>query len=104
MFLQAVNIKMLTTEYGPPEHWPDVIEAAVVELTPLSMTEALRKRYRFLDHIPLTCDFVLCEVDLSRVVSAETVRKVRLIFAFSVCFVVLTFELSDDMGLVFIWL
>jgi hypothetical protein len=37
----------------------------------------VRKRYRFLDFLPLACDFVFCELDLTHMLSASTIALHR---------------------------
>lgn len=31
-----------------------------------------RKRYRYLDHLPITCEFIMAELDLTPYLSADT--------------------------------
>lgn len=72
IYLSALNVEMLENMFGSLENSPQQIRATVVEKQYLSMTEALRKRYRFLLHLPITTVFEWVELDLSNVVNQET--------------------------------
>uniref|UniRef100_UPI00398F2EB0 E3 ubiquitin-protein ligase RNF10 isoform X1 n=1 Tax=Pristiophorus japonicus TaxID=55135 RepID=UPI00398F2EB0 len=73
MFLSPVNVRCLVREYGSLENCPEKITAAVVEIVGHSMTEDVRRRHRYLCHLPLTCEFGICELALKPpVISKET--------------------------------
>ncbi|KAL2636037.1 hypothetical protein R1flu_007516 [Riccia fluitans] len=71
LILHPLNVKCLLHHYGSYEALPDSLEAEVVELETVTQTEATRKRYRYLSHLPLTAVFQLCEVDLSRLMPSK---------------------------------
>ncbi|XP_053726300.1 RING finger protein 10 isoform X2 [Synchiropus splendidus] len=64
MFLHPVNIRCLLREYGSLEASPDTITATVVEIFGHTVTEDIRRRHRYLAHLPLTCEFSICELAL----------------------------------------
>lgn len=64
MYLHPVNVRCLVREYGSLEKCPEKITAAVVEIDGFSMSEDVRRRHRYLCHLPLTCEFSICELDL----------------------------------------
>lgn len=73
MFLSPVNVRCLVREYGSLENCPEQITASVVEIVGHSMTEDVRHRHRYLCHLPLTCEFSICELALTPpVISKET--------------------------------
>lgn len=72
IYLSAINVEMLESMFGCLENSPQQINATVIEKQCVSMTEALRKRYRFLLHLPITTVFEWIEIDLTDVVSQET--------------------------------
>ncbi|XP_072443342.1 E3 ubiquitin-protein ligase RNF10 isoform X3 [Chiloscyllium punctatum] len=75
MFLSPVNVRCLVREYGSLEKCPEKITATVVEIVGHSMTEEVRRRHRYLCHLPLTCEFGICELALKPpVVSKETLE------------------------------
>uniref|UniRef100_H0VL72 E3 ubiquitin-protein ligase RNF10 n=1 Tax=Cavia porcellus TaxID=10141 RepID=H0VL72_CAVPO len=75
MFLHPINVRCLVREYGSLEQSPEKISATVVEIAGYSMSEDVRQRHRYLSHLPLTCEFSLCELALQPpVVSKETLE------------------------------
>ncbi|XP_069726898.1 E3 ubiquitin-protein ligase RNF10 [Phaenicophaeus curvirostris] len=75
MYLHPVNVRCLVREYGSLEKSPEKITASVVEITGYSMTEDIRQRHRYLCHLPLTCEFSICELALKPpVISKETLE------------------------------
>uniref|UniRef100_A0A673HLM9 E3 ubiquitin-protein ligase RNF10 n=1 Tax=Sinocyclocheilus rhinocerous TaxID=307959 RepID=A0A673HLM9_9TELE len=74
MFLHPVNVRCLLREYGSLENSPQSITATVVEIDGQTVTEDIRRRHRYLSHLPLTCEFSLCELKLQPpILSKETV-------------------------------
>ncbi|KAM9178933.1 E3 ubiquitin-protein ligase RNF10 [Mergus octosetaceus] len=75
MYLHPVNVRCLVREYGSLEKSPEKITAAVVEIAGYSMTEDIRQRHRYLCHLPLTCEFSICELALKPpIISKETLE------------------------------
>ncbi|KAM6965379.1 E3 ubiquitin-protein ligase RNF10 [Aplochiton taeniatus] len=73
MFLHPVNVRCLLREYGSLEASPHTITATVVEIEGQTVTEEIRRRHRYLAHLPLTCEFSICELALQPpVLSKET--------------------------------
>ncbi|XP_077995333.1 E3 ubiquitin-protein ligase RNF10-like isoform X1 [Glandiceps talaboti] len=64
LYLHSINVRCLIKEYGSLEHCPETITADILEVEDNSMTEELRKRLRYLRHLPLTCEFSVCELKL----------------------------------------
>ncbi|XP_013772317.1 RING finger protein 10-like isoform X2 [Limulus polyphemus] len=78
IFLHALNVRMLIKEYGSLENCPTTLAAKILELEGFSMDEVARKRLRYLQHLPLTCEFQVVEAELKPpVVSQETVEMFR---------------------------
>ncbi|XP_062814855.1 E3 ubiquitin-protein ligase RNF10 isoform X1 [Anolis carolinensis] len=75
LYLHPVNVRCLVQEYGSLEKSPEKITATVVEISGHSMTEDVRQRHRYLCHLPLTCEFSICELALKPpVISRETMQ------------------------------
>lgn len=73
MFLHPVNVRCLLREYGSLENSPQSITATVVEIDGQTVNEDIRRRHRYLSHLPLTCEFSLCELKLEPpILSKET--------------------------------
>ncbi|XP_062503346.1 E3 ubiquitin-protein ligase RNF10-like isoform X2 [Corticium candelabrum] len=64
LYLHPINAKCLMADYGTRRDCPDVITGRIVEMEQMTQSELVRKRYRFLSHLPLSCQFVLCELEL----------------------------------------
>ncbi|KAM3939517.1 E3 ubiquitin-protein ligase RNF10 [Leptodactylus fuscus] len=73
VYLHPVNVRCLVHEYGSLERCPETITATVVEVDGFTVTEEVRRRHRYLCHLPLTCEFSVCELSLGPpTVSQET--------------------------------
>lgn len=64
VYLHAINARCLLDKYGAWENCPTTISAPVVYMEGFSMTEEMRRRLRYLSHLPLTCEFQVAELDL----------------------------------------
>ncbi|KAJ1530668.1 hypothetical protein ONE63_005537 [Megalurothrips usitatus] len=64
IYLHAINARMLEMAYGSLEKCPLTISGRIVEKEMGSMTEDLRKRLRYMQHLPVTCQFEVVEVTL----------------------------------------
>ncbi|XP_034946222.1 RING finger protein 10 [Chelonus insularis] len=65
IYLHAMNVKMLEVQYGSLEKCPRIISGKLLEKETRSYTEDLRKRLRYLYHLPLTCMFEMAEIKLT---------------------------------------
>lgn len=63
LYLHPLDIKILKAAFGSYESLPDEICVHISTLTETSITEEVRKRYRYLSHLPLSCDATFIEVD-----------------------------------------
>lgn len=59
-----MNIKMLEMQYGHLENCPRTISGKLIEKEVGSFTEDLRRRMRYLCHLPVTCEFEVAEIEL----------------------------------------
>ncbi|MCO5602239.1 hypothetical protein L7F22_056367 [Adiantum nelumboides] len=64
LIMHPLNMKCLLQHYGSYENLPSRLHVKILEMDGQTQTEALRKRYRYLSHLPLTTNFWFCEVDL----------------------------------------
>ncbi|XP_071945000.1 E3 ubiquitin-protein ligase RNF10-like [Antedon mediterranea] len=75
LYVHSLNARCLVSEYGSLSECPETISGQVIEIEHLTMTQELRKRYRYLKHLPLTCEFRVCELKLKPpLVSKETIK------------------------------
>ncbi|XP_029127902.1 RING finger protein 10 [Cajanus cajan] len=71
LILHPLNMKCLLHHYGSYDMLPHRISGRILQLETVTQSEAMRRRYRFLSHFPLTTTFQLCEVDLSDMLPPE---------------------------------
>ncbi|KAK3083734.1 hypothetical protein FSP39_002255 [Pinctada imbricata] len=64
IYLHAVNARCLVREYGALQFSPLTITGRILETENIFMSEELRKRLRYLGHLPLTSEFEVAELDL----------------------------------------
>lgn len=63
IYLNPFSTKILSEEYGSLENCPLEIRAKILQMDWISMNEWYRKRFKYLEHLPLTCEFRLIEID-----------------------------------------
>lgn len=71
-YLHPLDIKVLKYEFGDYSQFPTHLKLPIVSLKESTVTADLRKRCKYLSHLPLNCDVVFCEADLTDVVSSTT--------------------------------
>jgi len=76
VFLDAFTARCLLREFGSFHDCPAKFEGRVLSLQKHVMTEDFRARLRYLSHLPLGCEFALCEVDICHLLSASTLSEV----------------------------
>jgi len=74
IYLHALNVQMLVKEFGALEKCPPVIQAEILEKEGAVMSEHMRDRLRYLKHLPVSTNFEVAELDLSFLVSKETMN------------------------------
>ncbi|KAI9488338.1 hypothetical protein BDB00DRAFT_772780 [Zychaea mexicana] len=72
VYLHPLDIRILKHEYGGFERFPDQLQVSVEGVEETTMTEEVRKRFKYLNHLPLSCDVTFLEVDLKKLVSNDT--------------------------------
>lgn len=75
IYLNSLNTRCIVSQYGSLENAPHTITARIVDKEVSFMTEIIRKRLRYLNHLPLTCEFQVVEVALKPpVISEQTLQ------------------------------
>ncbi|XP_063239147.1 E3 ubiquitin-protein ligase RNF10 isoform X2 [Bacillus rossius redtenbacheri] len=64
IYLHALNVRMLESSHGSLKDCPPVLRGRIAEKESGSMTEELRGRLRYLQHLPVTCQFDVVEIVL----------------------------------------
>lgn len=78
LYLHSINVRMLQATYGCLEYGPTTITGRIVQRECYSMTEELRKRLKYLRHLPITCQFEVVEIQLGdRVLSSDVVEHFK---------------------------
>lgn len=73
--MHPLNVCMLEHTHGSLEFCPRQLTGRVVEKDSGSMTDELRKRLRYLQHLPVTCPFEVAEIELRPpIVDTETIE------------------------------
>eukprot|EP00250_Pteridium_aquilinum_P015535 c22636_g1_i1 orf=105-2864(+) len=76
LIMHPLNMKCLLQHYGSYEKLPSRLQVKILEMEGQIQTEALRKRYRYLSHLPLTTNFWFCEVDLRGILPGSAFASV----------------------------
>eukprot|EP01103_Thecamoeba_quadrilineata_P012827 TRINITY_DN3406_c0_g1_i2.p1 TRINITY_DN3406_c0_g1~~TRINITY_DN3406_c0_g1_i2.p1 ORF type:complete len:388 (-),score=119.12 TRINITY_DN3406_c0_g1_i2:63-1226(-) len=71
-FLHQLNFRCLMEEYGSYEHLPQTIQARILEVEEMILTQEATRRYRYLQHLPLGCGLKFCEIEMKGLVSRRT--------------------------------
>jgi len=76
IYLNPFSTKVLCHEYSALENCPTEVRARILQMDWISMNEGWRKRFKYLEHLPLSCEFRLIEIDFeeSNIVSQETFK------------------------------
>ena len=74
--LHGACVRVLLAHHGSYEHLPLTLEAPVVELERHTQDEDTRRRAAHLRHLPLTTQYAIAELDMTKLVPAETLRGV----------------------------
>nr|CAD7200566.1 unnamed protein product [Timema douglasi] len=75
IYLHAINARMMEHSYGSLEQCPPTFTARIVEKESGSITEDLRCRLRYLQHLPVTCQLEVVELNLTPpIVSRHTLQ------------------------------
>lgn len=64
IYMHAINARMLEHCYGSLENAPRTLMGKILEKEGGSMTEELRNRFKYLQHLPITCQFEMAEIEL----------------------------------------
>lgn len=76
IYLNPFSTKVLCHEFQSLENCPSEIKAKILQMNWISMNESWRKRFRYLGHLPLHCEFRLIEIDFekSNLISSNTYK------------------------------
>lgn len=76
IFIHPLNYRCLIEEYGSMGGGPLEITGQIIDFECFTMTKDLRKRFRYLRHLPVACEFIVCELILRPpVLSKHTIHN-----------------------------
>jgi hypothetical protein len=75
IFLHSVNTRMLQEMYGCLEKSPQQIKGRIVQIESCSLNEDLRKRLKYLQHLPVTSQFDVVEIEFEGDVISNSVMN-----------------------------
>lgn len=73
LYMHSLNVRMLQCEYGSLAAAPAMIRGKIVQKESCSMSEVLRKRLKYLQHLPVTSQFEVVEIGLDHAVLSDDV-------------------------------
>ncbi|CAO3668472.1 unnamed protein product [Rhizopus stolonifer] len=73
-FLHPLDIRILKREFGSYYQFPHQLKVKVTSRQECTVDEDLRKKYKYLNHLPLHCDVVFLKIDMKEIVSEETLE------------------------------
>ncbi|XP_037904397.1 RING finger protein 10 isoform X2 [Hermetia illucens] len=78
IYLHAMNVRILQAMYGSFDKCPTIIEGKILEKHSHSMDQEFRKKLRYLQHLPLTCQFEVVELQFEPpTVSPEVLERFK---------------------------
>lgn len=78
LYLHSMNTRMLQAMYGGLDKSPQIITGKIVHKDSSSMSEALRKRLKYLQHLPICTQFEVVEIEFKQgVISPEVLAQFK---------------------------
>ncbi|KAG0054412.1 hypothetical protein BGZ83_011312 [Gryganskiella cystojenkinii] len=74
LYLQPLDIRILKQHFETYDCFPDTITVKVLGIEETSLTEEVRKKCKYLGHLPLGCEVSFLDVALEDVVGADGVK------------------------------
>ncbi|KAJ2508106.1 hypothetical protein IWW47_000777 [Coemansia sp. RSA 2052] len=77
IYMHPLEIRILAQEHGGFDNLPDTVSIEVKHAVESTITDEVRRRFRFLQHLSLRCDVIFIESDLRGLASAKTISAYR---------------------------
>ncbi|KAI8366779.1 uncharacterized protein BYT42DRAFT_587850 [Radiomyces spectabilis] len=74
LYLHPLDIRILKYEYTDYPSFPRQLNITVTGVEETTVTEDLRKRFKYLSHLPLACDVTFLEAEMKDIVSEKTLK------------------------------
>ncbi|KAF7492701.1 RING finger protein 10 [Sarcoptes scabiei] len=76
IYLHSINIRMLKHQFQELRNCPESISGKIVELHYQKITEECRRRFSHLRHLPISCEFIIAEIEFNdAIVSRQTLDQ-----------------------------
>ncbi|KAI9309191.1 hypothetical protein BJ944DRAFT_194635 [Cunninghamella echinulata] len=72
IYLHPLDIKILKHEFGDYQDFPESLTVKSTCIQETSLTEDVRKKFKYLGHLPLSCEITFIEIDVKPLVSKDT--------------------------------
>ncbi|KAJ2125803.1 hypothetical protein IW147_000574 [Coemansia sp. RSA 720] len=77
IYMHPLHMRVLAHNFGGYSNVPETLEIKLKRSVESMITDEVRQRFRFLDHLSLRCELVIIEPELKHLVSHETFEKFR---------------------------
>ncbi|KAG0233943.1 hypothetical protein BGW42_007018 [Actinomortierella wolfii] len=74
LYLQPLDIRILRQHFESYDKFPDEIRVKVLDIEETNLTEEVRKKCKYLGHLPLGCEVSFLHVALDNIVSVESLK------------------------------
>ncbi|KAI8643066.1 hypothetical protein BD408DRAFT_451407 [Parasitella parasitica] len=74
VYLHPLDIRILKHEFGNYDQFPHQLQVQATSVQESTLTEDLRKKCKYLGHLPLACDVTFMEINVKDIVSPETIQ------------------------------
>jgi len=77
VFLHPIDNKYIKLQYQDTKDLPPVIEAPVIEIRSFQQTDLTQRRYKFLNHLPLSSNINFVELELKDFLTADIYKQLE---------------------------
>ncbi|KAJ2571359.1 hypothetical protein GGH19_004937 [Coemansia sp. RSA 1807] len=77
IYMHPLHMRVLAHNFGGYANVPETLEIKLKRSVESMITDEVRQRFRFLDHLSLRCELIIVEPELKQLVSPETFEKFR---------------------------
>ncbi|KAI9095505.1 hypothetical protein DFS34DRAFT_626049 [Phlyctochytrium arcticum] len=77
VYLHPFDIKLLRSEHGSYANFPNQIDIEILSFTESSMNEDIRKKCKYLSHLPLGCDVTFAQAHIQKLISPGTYKTFK---------------------------
>ncbi|KAG1469838.1 hypothetical protein G6F56_003028 [Rhizopus delemar] len=77
VYLHPLDIRILKHEFGSYDQFPLQLQVQVINVQESTLDEDLRKKCKYLGHLPLACDVTFLEINVKDIVSSDTLQTFK---------------------------